>query len=66
VVGAIRYAQKLKKPERILCIIADSGNRYTSKIYNDQWMQSKGFSVAAAHPIKNQIQDILKSKGVQL
>lgn len=66
VVGAIRYAQKLKNPERILCIIADSGNRYTSKIYNDQWMQSKGFSIAAAHPIKNQIQDILKSKGVQL
>mgnify|MGYP001268047144 FL=1 len=38
VVGAIRYAETLDKPERILVILPDSGNRYASKIYNDKWM----------------------------
>ena len=32
VVGAIRYAEKLEKPAKILVILPDSGNRYASKI----------------------------------
>ena len=43
VVGAIRYAETLDKPERILVILPDSGNRYASKIYNDNWMQKMGY-----------------------
>ena len=43
VVGAIRYAESLKKPERILVILQDSGNRYASKIYNEAWMQEMGY-----------------------
>jgi len=43
VVGAIRYAENLEKPERILVILPDSGNRYASKIYNDKWMIEKGY-----------------------
>ena len=43
VVGAIRYAESLDKPERILVILPDSGNRYASKIYNDTWMQKMGY-----------------------
>ena len=43
VVGAIRYAESLDKPERILVILPDSGNRYASKIYNDNWMQKMGY-----------------------
>ncbi len=43
VVGAIRYAESLKKPERILVILPDSGNRYASKIYNEAWMQEMGY-----------------------
>ncbi len=43
IVGAIRYAQKLKEPKRILVIIPDSGNRYTGKIYNDDWMRDNGY-----------------------
>lgn len=45
IVGAIKYAKKLKKPERILTIMVDSGNRYSSKIYNDAWMKEKGYQV---------------------
>ena len=43
VLGAIRYAESLDKPERILVILPDSGNRYASKIYNDNWMQKMGY-----------------------
>ena len=43
VVGAIRYAESLDKPERILVILPDSGNRYASKIYNDNWMKKMGY-----------------------
>lgn len=45
VVGAIKYAKSLKKPERILTIMVDSGNRYASKIYNDEWMKSHNYQV---------------------
>lgn len=41
--GAIKYAQKLEKPEKILILLHDSGNRYASKIYNDDWMSDNGY-----------------------
>lgn len=43
VVGAIRYAKTLKVPKKILVILPDSGNRYTSKIFNDDWMRLNGY-----------------------
>lgn len=43
VVGAIRYAETLKEPKKILVVLPDSGNRYTSKIYNDAWMVKMGY-----------------------
>lgn len=43
VVGAIRYAEGLKEPKKILVILPDSGNRYTGKIYNDDWMRNNGY-----------------------
>jgi len=43
VVGAIRYAESLEKPERILVILPDSGNRYASKIYKEDWMREMGY-----------------------
>lgn len=44
VVGAIRYAEGLDTPKKILVILPDSGNRYTGKIYNDQWMKAGGYT----------------------
>lgn len=44
VVGAIRYAESLDEPKRILVILPDSGNRYTGKIYNDEWMKAGGYT----------------------
>jgi cystathionine beta-synthase len=41
--GALKYASKLEKPEKILILLHDSGNRYASKIYNDDWMSDNGY-----------------------
>jgi cystathionine beta-synthase len=43
VVGAIRYAELLKSPKKILVILPDSGNRYASKIYSDDWMRDNNY-----------------------
>lgn len=42
--GAIKYAKKLDKPEKILVLLHDSGNRYASKIYNDDWMSDNNYN----------------------
>jgi cystathionine beta-synthase len=43
VAGAIKYAAKLKKPEKILVFLCDGGQKYVSKIFNDDWMRENGF-----------------------
>lgn len=42
VCGAIKYAEKLKKPENIVVILPDSGTRYLTKLFNDIWMNEQG------------------------
>jgi cystathionine beta-synthase len=41
--GAMRYAEKIEKPSRILVFMPDSGKAYLSKAFNDQWMVENGF-----------------------
>lgn len=43
--GAVEYARKNKlgEDDLMVVILPDSGTRYTSKIYNDDWMREKGF-----------------------
>lgn len=45
VFGALEYAReyKLGKDDLMVVILPDSGTRYTSKIYNDEWMKKHGF-----------------------
>lgn len=62
VVGAIKYAQTLKEPKRILIILPDSGNRYTSKIYNDAWMAKNNYSELKINPSLNEIISTLNKK----
>lgn len=58
--GALKYARKLDKPERILVVLHDSGNRYASKIYNDDWMSDNGYLDSS---FDVQIKDVLKKLG---
>jgi cystathionine beta-synthase len=41
--AAVRYATAHNQPQNIVVILPDSGTRYLSKIYNDEWMRSKGY-----------------------
>ncbi|MEX0944305.1 MAG: pyridoxal-phosphate dependent enzyme [Balneolaceae bacterium] len=45
VYGALEYAKnaKLGQNDLMVIILPDSGTRYISKIYNDDWMREKGF-----------------------
>jgi cystathionine beta-synthase len=50
VCGAIHWVNKQEerqpgsmKDKNILIILPDSGNRYTSKVFNDDWMREAGF-----------------------
>ena len=42
--AAIKYAEKLEKPSKILVMFPDGGRTYLSKAFNDQWLQEKGLT----------------------
>lgn len=41
--AALKLAENVKVGKNIIVILPDSGDRYLSKIYNDQWMIQHGF-----------------------
>src|SRR5213082_704805 len=41
--GALRYCRQQTKPKRVVSFVADTGNKYLSKMYNDFWMAEQGF-----------------------
>lgn len=43
VAAALKYDQRLKKPEYIVVLIPDTGRNYLTKIFSDSWMQKNGF-----------------------
>jgi cystathionine beta-synthase len=71
VAGAIKYAkQKLAeggpprkdgRPLRVLVFLCDGGNKYVSKIFNDDWMRENGF--LDEQPGIGTVRDMLKDRG---
>lgn len=43
VAGAVALAQQLGKGSRIVTILADTGFRYLSSLFNEEWRAAKGF-----------------------
>ena len=43
VAGALKYARQSGKRQNILVLLADSAQKYLSKIFNDNWMRENGF-----------------------
>lgn len=43
--GVLQIANRIEGPARIVTTIPDSGVKYLSKIYNDDWMKEKGFQI---------------------
>jgi cystathionine beta-synthase len=41
--GFMQLADGLKANDLVVCIFHDHGSRYVGKVYNDDWMKSKGF-----------------------
>ncbi len=41
--AAMQLARQLSEPRNIVVILPDSGSRYLSKMYNDDWMRKNGF-----------------------
>lgn len=44
--GAVKYAQTLGADRNLVVILPDSGSRYLSKVFDDEWMREHGFSIA--------------------
>ncbi|HEX8955830.1 MAG TPA: cystathionine beta-synthase [Burkholderiaceae bacterium] len=40
--AALRYCREQKTPKRVVTFVCDTGTRYLSKIYNDNWMIDQG------------------------
>jgi len=40
--AALRYCRAQTKPKRVVTIVCDTGTRYLSKVYNDNWMAEQG------------------------
>jgi cystathionine beta-synthase len=38
----LRYCRSRERPERVVSLVCDTGTRYLSKVYNDQWMIDQG------------------------
>src|SRR3982751_4195007 len=49
VAGALRYCRQQKKRKRVVTFVADTGNKYLSKMYNDFWMAEQGFAQRPTH-----------------
>ena len=41
--GALHYCRRQTKPKRVVTFVADTGNKYLSKMFNDFWMTEQGF-----------------------
>ena len=61
VAGAIKWARTRKGPLKILVFLCDAGQKYVSKIFNDDWMRENGFLEEA--PGLGTVSDVLHLRG---
>lgn len=65
VVGAIKWVKSQGdkyKGKNVLIIVPDSGNRYLSKVYDDDWMREAGF---LDRPSLGKVADLLHAVGAK-
>ncbi len=63
-VAALRVARSLPPDKTIVVILPDSGSRYLSKIFDDDWMRENRF---IEHPLaEGRVDDILRQKKIQV
>lgn len=64
VVAALQVAKNLPANKIVVVILPDSGSRYVSKIFNDDWMRENRFIETPL--AEGRVDDILRSKKIQL
>ena len=47
--AALRYCREQTVPQRVVSFVCDTGTRYLSKVYNDQWMVDQGLLQRASY-----------------
>ncbi len=63
VAGALRYADRMRDNDVMVILLPDTGERYLSKIYNDDWMRENGFLTPDRITVRYVLQS--KAKNVQ-
>jgi cystathionine beta-synthase len=61
--AALEVARKCKKDDLIVVLLPDTGMRYLSKIYNEEWMQENQYFES---DIQIHAEDLLRAKGRKL
>ncbi len=41
--AALRYCRAQTSPKRVVTLVCDSGNKYLSKVFSDEWMIERGY-----------------------
>lgn len=59
---ALELAREMGPGKTIVCVLCDSGNRYVSKIYNDDWMKANGFGTLGVELKDISVADVLNYK----
>src|SRR5437773_677834 len=57
--GALRYCRAQTEKKRVVTFVADDGNKYLSKMYNDFWMAEQGFT---ARPAQGDLSDLISHR----
>src|SRR6202045_1791159 len=57
--AALRYCRQQTKPKRVVTFVADSGNKYLSKMFNDFWMADQGF---VRRPTQGDLSDLISHR----
>ena len=47
--AALKYCREQTEPKNVLTLVCDTGNKYLSKMYNDDWMRDNGFTERPQH-----------------
>ena len=64
VAGALKYGATQREPKKILILLPDSGSRYLSKFYDDDWMRENGFM--ADEDALGRLADLLRDRTGEL
>lgn len=59
VAAAIRYCKEQTSPKRVVTFVCDTGSRYLSKLFDDEWLRDQGLLVG---PMHGDLRDLVAQK----